>query len=248
MTNLIKFGYNLLYFLLTFQKKFKGDNMCGRFALSATTKDIEKLQPGLVSKVDIKPRHNISPTQNIAVIRNDLQFTLDSAHWGLIPVWSKDTKIGIKMFNARAETIDEKASFNNAFQKRRCLIPATSFYEWKTISGQTKKQPYEIKLSKNDIFFFAGLWEIWYDEEKKPLLSTTIITTEPNEIISEIYNRMPVILDNDSIDLWLAKNSDSKELKEILKPRKSEDMSVEIADESIFKNRESYVVNKLSLF
>lgn len=222
--------------------------MCGRFALSATTKDIEKLQPGFVSKVEIKPRLNISPTQNIAIIRNDSQLTLDSAHWGLIPVWSKDTKIGIKMFNARAETIGEKVSFKNAFQKRRCLIPATSFYEWKTISGQSRKQPYEIKLSKNDIFFFAGLWDIWYDEEKKPLLSTTIITTEPNAIMSEIHNRMPVIIENDSIDLWLSNNSDSSELKEILKQCKSEDMSVEIADESIFRNKDIIFQSQSGLF
>ncbi len=114
--------------------------MCGRFALSATTKDIEKLLPGLKVKSEIKPKFNISPTQSISIIKGGSENILDSAHWGLIPSWAKDKTIGNKMFNARTETIDEKPSFRSAFKSRRCIIPATEFYEWKKFEGSSKKQ------------------------------------------------------------------------------------------------------------
>ena len=211
--------------------------MCGRFALSATTKDIEKLKPGLKVKTEIKPKFNISPTQSVAIIKGGDETILDSAHWGLIPSWAKDKSIGVKMFNARAETIDEKPSFRSAFKSRRCIIPATEFYEWKKIEGSSKKQPYRIKLLNNSIFFFAGLWENWIDADSASILSTTIITTEPNSLMEEIHNRMPVILNESSIDIWLNQNIDTHQLKSILIPYSSDEMVAETIDSNYLSNR-----------
>ncbi len=131
---------------------------------------------------------------------------LVSAHWGLIPFWAKDRKIGAKLINARAETVAEKPAFRAAFKSRRCLVPADGFYEWRR-EGKVK-QPFLIESADSEPMAFAGLWETWKDEDGKPLVSCTIITTEANAIMREIHNRMPVILDNGAFDNWLADRGD----------------------------------------
>lgn len=192
--------------------------MCGSFALSAKTKDIEKLKSLNSNNYEFEPKTNIFPFQKIPIIKNTSKNELSEANWGLIPSWAKDKKIAKSLFNARAETINEKPSFRNSFKNKRCLIPATQFYEWKQVPNSKYKEKYIISVLNTEIFFFAGLWDIYYDENKLPILSTTIITTEPNTKMSAIHNRMPVILLFDTQDLWLENGLTNDELKSFLKP------------------------------
>lgn len=199
--------------------------MCGRFALSAKTKDIENLVPDLKIKEEIKPRYNIAPSQNIAAVLNDGKKELTFLKWGLIPSWAKDSSIGNKMINARAETLQEKPSFKNSLKNRRCLIFADGFFEWKQIPGEKRKVPYFIKLKSGGPFTFAGLWDKWKDDAGNLIHSTTIITTEPNELMSAIHNRMPVILPADLREEWLSNNlSNTEILQSYLKPYDKEEM------------------------
>ena len=142
--------------------------------------------------------------------------------WGLIPSWAKDPGIGSKLINARAETAAEKPSFRSAFKHRRCLIPATGFYEW----GKTDsvKQPFFIRMQDTKPFAFAGLWERWHGTNDSNIDSCTILTTEANDVLSTLHNRMPVILDPDAYELWL--NTDKARLKRLMKPYRSEPLTV----------------------
>jgi putative SOS response-associated peptidase YedK len=176
--------------------------MCGRFALSAKTNQIEKLVNKEPIKVAVKPRFNIAPSQNILAIKSDASdFTF--LKWGLIPSWSKDPAIGNSMINARAETIIEKPSFRTPFKKKRCLIFADGYYEWKVNKGTKTKTPYFIHKSDFEPFAFAGLWESWINPDGEIIESACIITTEPNEKMKEIHHRFPVILNPNQFDLWL---------------------------------------------
>jgi putative SOS response-associated peptidase YedK len=151
----------------------------------------------------IAPRYNIAPTQPIAVLPNDRALTLDYFVWGLIPSWAKDPKIGSRLINARGETVSEKPSFRAAYKQRRCLIFSDGFYEWVKQPGEKTKQPYYIHLKAQEPFAFAGLWEVWHAPDGSEVKSATIITTEPNEKIAKLHNRMPVILPPKYIKQWL---------------------------------------------
>ncbi|OGU17639.1 MAG: hypothetical protein A2X61_02200 [Ignavibacteria bacterium GWB2_35_12] len=200
--------------------------MCGRFALSAKTKSIEKLLPSVKIPEDMKARYNIAPTQDVAVVLNDGNNELTSAKWGLIPFWAKDTSIGNKMINARAETLLEKPSFKNLFKHKRCVILADGFYEWQKQGGKARNVPYLIKMKTGEPFAFAGLWDNWTDKSSgEEIISTVIITTDPNELMMNIHNRMPVILSPDKIDLWLEDgNENLQELESLLKPYPADEM------------------------
>lgn len=183
----------------------------------------------LLDTPELKPRYNIAPTQPVTVVRQTEQDgqsarEIVAMHWGLIPSWSKDTKIGSRMINARAETVHEKPSFRAAFKKRRCLIPADGFYEWKKLDAKNKL-PYFIGMKDQGLFAFAGLWERWDGVDNMVTESCTIITTEPNEVCKEIHNRMPVILSPDNYDAWLnPKSNDFEFLKSLLMPYPPEEM------------------------
>jgi putative SOS response-associated peptidase YedK len=157
--------------------------------------------------VDVGPgpaaRYNIAPTQPVAVIPNNARDKLDYFVWGLIPSWAKDPSIGNRMINARADTLAEKPSFRSAYRRRRCLIPASGFYEWKQDPGSKSKIPMYIRLASGKPFAFAGLWELWQSPDGSQVFSTTIITTTPNELMAQIHNRMPVILPPETYSLWL---------------------------------------------
>ena len=198
--------------------------MCGRFALTAKTGDIENLMPEVKVTIDLKPRYNVAPSQNIAAVLNSKPHEISLVKWGLIPSWAKDSSIGNKMINARAEGINEKPSFKYPFRKKRCLIFADSFYEWKPIPGDKRKQPYLIKMKSGKPFMFAGLWDSWNDNENGLINSSTIITTEPNELMSAIHNRMPVILSKEYYKLWLSNEASTETLLNLLKPYESEEM------------------------
>ena len=177
--------------------------MCGRFSQTASPEVIAQ-QFELTDPPLFTPRYNIAPSQSIAAIRIDPDTTtrtLVMLRWGLIPSWAKDPKIAHQCINAKAETVAEKPSFRSAFKKRRCLVIATGFYEWQ-IHGRAK-QPMWIGLRSQQPFAFAGLWEHWTPAEGEPLETCTIITTEPNDLMAPIHNRMPVILSPTSYDQWL---------------------------------------------
>jgi len=193
--------------------------MCGRFVQYSS---LETLQQAFIIdtiECDLTPHYNIAPTQDIlAIVKHSAQNQLVKLHWGLVPFWAKNIKIGLRMINARAETVSQKPSFRNAFKKRRCLIPADGFYEWKGPKGQ--KQPYYITIPSGEPLSFAGLWETWNDkesDEESVYRSCTIITTAASESINDIHLRMPVILLSEFHDRWLNPEiQDPKELEVIL--------------------------------
>ena len=189
--------------------------MCGRFTQRYTWREADEFLDLLGPAQELQPRYNIAPSQNAATVRrHDEGRRLSMLRWGLIPRWASDPKIGSRLVNARAETVESKPSFREAYRSRRCLIPADGFYEWKSEGG--KKQPYLIRRKDDGLLAFAGLWEEWRMSALRPFAdyrpgdiveTCTILTTEANEAISRIHHRMPVILDPDAFDKWLAGDS-----------------------------------------
>jgi len=179
--------------------------MCGRFTLTVDPDELREALPGFIIPSGMTPRYNIAPSQPVAVIANDGKNQLDFFIWGLIPSWAKDPQIGSRMINARAETLTEKPSFRSAFKYRRCLILADGFYEWQAHEdrGKVYKTPMYIRLKTGVPFAFAGLWEEWHAPDGSEVLSCAIITTEPNDFMKTIHNRMPVILPKESYTQWL---------------------------------------------
>lgn len=176
--------------------------MCGRFALkSPPAKLVERF--GLDECVDFAPRYNIPPGTDIPVIRQSPEGkrVLHLLRWGLVPHWAKDPSIGNKLSNARGESVAEKPSFRDAFRRRRCLIPADGFYEWKT--EDKVKQPYFISLKSGEPLAMGGLWESWRRPDGEILRTACIITTGPNDIMEPIHDRMPVILRTEVWQAWL---------------------------------------------
>lgn len=178
--------------------------MCGRFSQSQSAGAIA--QAFQVDVPPLTPRYNIAPTQPVATVlrtpeHQDRQFRM--LHWGLIPSWAKDKKIGARLINARAETVAEKPAFRSAFRKQRCLVLADGFYEWQQQENHKQKQPFYFRFQDGRPFAFAGLWEHWEDANGDELESCTLLTTQANELMRPIHNRMPVILDPKDYDLWL---------------------------------------------
>jgi putative SOS response-associated peptidase YedK len=199
--------------------------MCGRFTLTLDSKQIQDALSWLNVPDGIQPRFNIAPTQPIAVVPNDGRQRLDFYVWGLIPSWAKDPNIGSRMINARAESLAEKPSFRSAYRRRRCLILADGFYEWKSADGRKAKTPMFIHLKDRRLFAFAGLWELWNAPDGSQIYSATIITTEPNAFMESIHNRMPVILPEAAYEQWLAPGEqDPRDLAPLLAPFAAEDM------------------------
>ena len=200
--------------------------MCGRFTQTATP-DALAQQFDVHSFPLLKLRYNIAPSQPVAAIRIDPETTtrrLVLLRWGLIPSWAKDPKIGFQCINAKAETVAEKPSFRAAFRKRRCLVVATGFYEWQ-VQG-TMKQPMWIGLKGRRPFAFAGLWEQWRPPEGEAIESCTILTTEPNEFMRPIHNRMPVMLPPTAYTQWLDPTvQDIHALQALLRPYPSEELT-----------------------
>ena len=195
--------------------------MCGRFAGFTTVENLQEHFPIDVADIQVTPNYNIAPTQEILVIaRHEKKNHLLKYHWGLVPFWAKDLSIGTKLINARSETAATKPSFRNAFKKRRCLIPANGFYEWKGSKG--KKQPMFLTLPDGNPFAFAGLWEVWDNKgkEETQYRSCTVLTREASESVKPIHHRMPVILKPEAFDAWLdPDNQDIDPLLEIIQKK-----------------------------
>ncbi len=199
--------------------------MCGRFTLANPPELLAEFFE-LAALPDITNRYNIAPTQSAPAIligESGRERVHRELHWGLIPSWAKDSSIGSRMINARAETLSEKPSYRTAFKRRRCLIATDGFYEWKkTESG---KQPFCIRMSDDGVFAMAGLWERWSSPDGSQIDSCTVITTEPNELLAGIHNRMPVILTRDRFGEWLnPKNEDTQSLQTLLQSFPSDAM------------------------
>lgn len=187
--------------------------MCGRFVSATPPDQIAAYFGAEASEAVLDPSYNVAPTNDVyAVLSDGSARHLDAFHWGLVPLWAKDAKIGSKMINARAETLAAKSAFKTAFKKRRCLIPVDGFYEWRKHPTDPKgrKQPFFIHHPDGEPFALAGLWEVWRgaNRDQDPLRSCTIITTSPNDAMAEIHDRMPVILPPSAWDDWLDRDND----------------------------------------
>lgn len=193
--------------------------MCGRYTLSSKGDEVALLFD-LQEIPQLPLRYNIAPTQETAVVRVERPGEprrLDLLRWGLIPYWAKEASIGNRMINARAESVAEKPAYRWSFRKKRCLIPTDGFYEWKK-EGKAK-QPYLIRRKDAKPFAFAGLWDRWQDPERGPIDTFTILTTDANELIRPLHDRMPVILDPRDFDLWLDPAFENREsLQPLLAP------------------------------
>ncbi len=197
--------------------------MCGRFALRTPVKTLAK-EFKVTEAPSVEARYNIAPTQNILAVQETPDGrVMKSLKWGLVPSWAKDASMGARFINARSETVSEKPAFREAFKQRRCLIPADGFYEWqRTANG---KQPFFFQIRDGRPFAFAGLWDRWEGEDGM-IQSCTILTTEANEVLKPVHDRMPVILHPDTYDLWLHVDARKQELiKELLLPFPAEEMT-----------------------
>lgn len=191
--------------------------MCGRFTLTAEPEAIQQAFNLSETPSQVQPRYNIAPSQPVAVITNENPQKLDHFKWGLVPFWAKDVKIGYRLINARSETAHEKPSFRAAFKYRRCLIPVDGFYEW--VKHEEKhKTPMHIHMKGWKLFAFAGLWERWSSPDGSELYTCTILTTQPNDLMKSIHDRMPVILRPDDYEFWLSDVQNPDALRSLMQP------------------------------
>ncbi|MTH55620.1 SOS response-associated peptidase [Bacillus mangrovi] len=195
--------------------------MCGRFSLDV---ELGTLQEAFQFEFsgELQPRYNIAPSQNVLAITADGgRRTGNLFRWGLVPPWSKDLKIGYKMINARSETAAEKPSFKRPFQSKRCLIPASGYFEWKREGKE--KRPFRFIMKDEEPFVLAGLYEKW-EQEEEAVYTCTILTTSPNSLQGAIHDRMPVILNEEGMEAWLDKESRMDELKSLCRPFPAREM------------------------
>ncbi len=187
--------------------------MCGRFVSTSSAAEVGLAFEALVRAVDVPPNYNIAPTATIyGVVHTDTQRQVENFSWGLVPVWAKDRSRASSLINARSETVAEKPSFRHLLKRHRCVVPLTGYYEWMSVEvpGMAKavKQPYYFTPTKSPMFAAAGLWTTWREpgspEDAAVLHSCVLITTEANNTVAEVHNRMPVLLDGDGVDEWIS--------------------------------------------
>lgn len=191
--------------------------MCGRYAVTSSPEAIRALF-GYTEQPDFPPRYNVAPSQPIAIVRlaeGKRSFAL--VRWGLLPSWVKDPKNFNLQINARGESLTERPAFQAAVKRRRCLIPADGFYDWKALGG--RKQPYYVRAKSGEPLAFAGLWETWVGPNGEELETATIVTTRANHMLAEIHDRMPVIVPPEAFDMWLdCANVDAKTASVLITP------------------------------
>lgn len=196
--------------------------MCGRYSLSKSKEELEeRFQAEMFT--DLKPRYNIAPTQLVPVITSQSPKGFSYFYWGITPEFGKNRPVAQKLINAKAETVNEKISFKTAFRQRRCIIPADGFYEWKRL-GKKTSVPYRFTLREDELFSFAGIWEEYESVNGETKHTFLIITTTPNSVVSEIHDRMPVILDQKAEKKWLDKYTEEEDLMALLKPYSANSM------------------------
>lgn len=192
--------------------------MCGRYALAFVRGFATRFELMDASAArGLVPRFNIAPTQMAPIVISGSGNELVMMRWGLIPFWSKDMRIGNRLINARAEGLAKRPAFRASLKRRRCIVPATGFYEWRR--DGTVKTPYHLQMKDGDLFGMAGLYDRWRSPDQQDILSFTIVTTEPNDLAGRIHNRMPVILRREDEHLWAAPGPiDDPDLGRILRP------------------------------
>ncbi len=211
--------------------------MCGRYARRATKQLLADhfhiAQDGIP---EFGPSYNVAPQTFQPVIRRNRdtgEREIALLRWGLVPFWAKDPKIGLSMINAKAETVNTAPPFREAFRHRRCLVPADAFYEWQKLDSK-HKQPFAIALKDGSPYAFAGLWERWRDPEtREPLETFTLITTDPNEVVESLHDRMPVILPASAYDRWLDTSDPSRPPMDLLRPYPAEAMRAWKVDKAV---------------
>ncbi len=201
--------------------------MCGRYTISHSTEDILERFNVLKEKFELAPNYNVAPSHTVPVILSEKVESdqpvrvMQLIRWGLVPFWVRDTRSHKPFINARVETVMEKPSFKSSLHKKRCIIPADGFYEWKTVEG--KKQPIRIRLPGDQLFGMAGLYDDWTSVDGVTVRTCAIITVPGNEAMSEIHNRMPAILTAEGESVWLdPATKDAKILAQYLEPYKGE--------------------------
>lgn len=197
--------------------------MCGRYSLAARMGALVERFGVREEDVPYSPRYNVAPTQGVLVVTNEEAPRLEVARWGLIPSWAKEEKVGARMINARSETLATSGAFRRPLAKRRCLVLADGFYEWRK-EGKTRTPMY-FTLASREPFAFAGLWEVWRSPTGEWVRSCTIVTTPPNSLMEPVHNRMPAILAPETEPLWLDQRvQDVAALLPLLLPYPSEAM------------------------
>lgn len=203
--------------------------MCGRYVQASSPALLaERFDADDVRVEEHEPDFNVTPRRDVPIVAATGEHrVLDSVRWGLVPSWAKDVSIGDRLINARAETVAEKPAYRTSFEKRRCLIPADGFFEWQRVAGRKQKQPYFIARADREPMAFAGLYAVWKDRDDPDaewLRSCVIVTTDANDALAPIHDRMPVILDEGSWDEWLdPANHDTEALRRLLVPAPSGD-------------------------
>ncbi len=202
--------------------------MCGRYSLAAPNPSQLRSRFPIGETVAIEPHYNIAPGQEILTVTTDRAGSPrgEKLRWGLVPSWSKDTKSGFKMINARAETLLERSAFRTPLERFRCLIPADGFYEWQPIPGEKRKQPFHITRADGEPFAFAGLWSVWHRGEPDELRTATIITTGANPLIAGVHSRMPAILQPQNEALWLMHDASIDQLLSLLHGLRDDQMAL----------------------
>jgi len=191
--------------------------MCGRYSLTASLGELAQRFAFDGDRNDFRPRYNVAPTQQVLTVVGGDNRRAGFMRWGLIPSWSKDGPSNRPLINARAETVAEKPSFRGPLKNQRCLVPADGFYEWQKVGDA--KRPMRITMRSGEPFAFAGLWSVWTDSEGNRIPSCAIITTAANDLLKPIHLRMPVILAEETEDLWLdTALDDSDALTQLLEP------------------------------
>jgi putative SOS response-associated peptidase YedK len=199
--------------------------MCGRFGLTRPEAlNLERF--GISELPPLGPRYNIPPSSDVLVVRERKGVTgAELIRWGLVPSWAKDPSIGNRMANVRADSALAKASFRSAMQKRRCLIPADVFYEWQDVPGRKRRRPWAVALRDGEIFALGGLWEAWRERDSGDwLITCAVLTTEPNELVAPIHDRMPVVIRPEDYRAWIAPQTTMEDVRRLTAPLSPEDM------------------------
>lgn len=227
--------------------------MCGRARLSSDVSEIKLVFsiPPERPPPNFAASWNVAPTDSLPVVRYDARAgerSLDVMRWGLVPFWAKDIKVGFSNINAKAEGVDTRPAFREAFQRRRCLVPLDNFYEWKKLGKD--RQPYAVALADRRLMAMAGLWESWRSPAGERLRSFAIVTTAANELLAPVHDRMPVILGPENWALWLGEApANPVRLKALLVPYPAEDMVIWPVDRRVgnVKNNDPSLIEPMAL-
>jgi len=206
--------------------------MCGRFAQPRSAEELARIFHARPAVDLAGERFNVAPTDQVAaVVEHHGERVVDAFRWGLVPFYAKNAKDGARLINARAETVETSPAFRASFQRHRCIVPADAFYEWRRerdpVTGKVRRSdPFAVRREDGEPMALAGLWATWRDPATAERLYTcSIITTDPNELVARIHNRMPVVLDPSDWDAWLAEGTPREELRRLLRPAPAEELA-----------------------